>query len=159
VTEREPKILALLCSECSYAAADDAGGRHLDCPPGLRVVRLPCTGRIDLEHIVRAYAAGADGVIILGCHPGDCRYRDGNTMALRRTILLRYTLEQLQIPPERLEIDWVAAREGQRFAHLVNAMRERLIALETTPRWRSSAEAPGATGGQQGGSKEKRDEA
>lgn len=122
----EPKLLVFVCHWCSLGAADQAGGLKLASPVGLRIVRVMCSGRIEPKHILDAYNAGADGVLVLGCHPGDCHYKEGNFRARNRVALLSQLLRQLGVDPSRLHIDWVGAGEGERFSRIVHAMAENL---------------------------------
>ncbi len=118
----EPKIIGFLCNWCSYEGADSAGRAQKEYPPNLKVVRLMCTGRIDPQFIIEAFKEGADGVMILGCHPGDCHYKEGNFKTLRRYTLLTKMLKQFGIEEERLRLDWVSASEGDKFAKIVTEM-------------------------------------
>jgi F420-non-reducing hydrogenase iron-sulfur subunit len=120
----EPTIVSFLCNWCSYEGADKAGGSRLNYPANIRIVRVMCSGRVDPELVIQALKEGASGVLILGCHPGDCHYKKGNYKALRRTHLLKNTLKQLGIEEERVRLDWVAAGEGERFAKVANEMAE-----------------------------------
>jgi F420-non-reducing hydrogenase iron-sulfur subunit len=115
----EPKIVAFLCNWCSYAGADLAGISRLQYPPNIRVVRVPCSGRIDPIYIVKALQKGADGVLVSGCHPGDCHYLTGNYSARRKFALLKNYLEFLGIEPERVTFSWVSASEGEKFQKLI----------------------------------------
>jgi len=120
----EPTIVSFLCNWCSYEGADKAGGARLNYPANIRIVRVMCSGRVDPELVIQALKEGASGVLILGCHPGDCHYKTGNYKALRRAHLLKKTLKQLGIEEERVRLDWVAAGEGERFAEIANEMAE-----------------------------------
>jgi F420-non-reducing hydrogenase iron-sulfur subunit len=120
----EPTIVSFLCNWCSYEGADKAGGARLNYPANVRIVRVMCSGRVDPELVIQALKEGASGVLILGCHPGDCHYKTGNYKALRRALLLKNTLKQLGIEEERVRLDWVAAGEGERFAKVANEMAE-----------------------------------
>ena len=120
----EPKILGILCNWCSYAGADSAGNQHRDIPPNLKVVRVMCSGRVDPQFVLKAYQEGADGVLVLGCHPGDCHYKEGNYKALRRMKLFEKLLAQFGIEKERFKLDWVSASEGEKFAQVTNEMVE-----------------------------------
>jgi len=120
----EPTIVSFLCNWCSYEGADKAGGARLNYPANIRIVRVMCSGRVDPELVIQALKEGASGVLILGCHPGDCHYKKGNYKALRRAHLLKKTLKQLGIEEERVRLDWVAAGEGERFAKVANEMAE-----------------------------------
>lgn len=121
---KEPTIVSFLCNWCSYEGADKAGGARLNYPANIRIVRVMCSGRVDPEFVIQALKEGASGVLILGCHPGDCHYKSGNYKALRRAYLLKKTLKQLGIEEERVRLDWVAAGEGEKFAKVANEMTE-----------------------------------
>jgi len=120
----ETTIVSFLCNWCSYEGADKAGGARLNYPANIRIVRVMCSGRVDPEFVIQALKEGASGVLILGCHPGDCHYKRGNYKALRRVHLLKKTLKQLGIEEERVRLDWVAAGEGEKFAKVANEMVE-----------------------------------
>ena len=122
----QPRILGFACNWCCYAGADLAGTSRMKYPANLRIIRVMCSGRIDPEFILRAFKEGADGVFIGGCHPGDCHYVSGNYKAQKRIMLLRKLLEGLGIEPGRLELQWVSASEGQRFADAVTGFTERI---------------------------------
>ena len=128
---REPKIVAFLCNWCSYAGADLAGVSRFQYPPNVRVIRVPCSGRINPLYIVKALQAGADGVLVSGCHPGDCHYISGNLVARRRFALLRRFLTYVGIEPERVQFSWVSASEGSRFADLISKVVSDVKGLET----------------------------
>ncbi len=125
----EPKILGLFCNWCSYSGADYAGTVRMKVPPNLRIVRVMCSGRVDPTHVLEAFHAGADGVLVAGCHPGDCHYISGNQRTARRVPLLRRMLEQLGIEPERLRLEWISATEGKELIAAVEEMTEQLRAL------------------------------
>ena len=129
MTDFEPKIVAFLCNWCSYRGADLAGTSRMKCAANVRAIRVMCSGRVEPAFILRAFELGADGVLVLGCHPGDCHYAEGNYKALRRMMLLKRTLKQLGIEEDRFQLDWVSASEGDRFSHTVNEMTERVRAL------------------------------
>ncbi len=114
-----PKIVAFLCNWCSYAGADLAGVSRMQYAPNIRIIRVPCSGRINPLHIVFALRQGADGVLVSGCHPGDCHYISGNYVARRKFNMLKNFLEHVGINPERVQFSWVSAAEGARFAALV----------------------------------------
>ncbi|MFH1132468.1 MAG: hydrogenase iron-sulfur subunit [Pseudomonadota bacterium] len=118
-SEWEPKIVAFLCTWCSYAGADLAGVSRLQYPPNIRIIRVPCSGRINPLFVVKALQQGADGVLVSGCHPGDCHYISGNLVARRKFALTKKLLEQIGIEPERVHFTWVSAAEGARFAAVV----------------------------------------
>lgn len=129
MTDFEPKIVAFLCNWCSYRGADLAGTSRMKCAANVRAIRVMCSGRVEPAFILRAFELGADGVLVLGCHPGDCHYAEGNYKALRRMMLLKRVLKQLGIEEDRFQLDWVSASEGDRFSHIVNEMTERVKAL------------------------------
>ncbi len=119
MAEFEPKIVAFLCRWCAYAGADLAGTSRLKYPPNVVPIRVPCSGRVEPSWVVDALREGADGVLIGGCHPGDCHYVSGNYKARRRVYLLKKILPELGIEPERVRLEWVSASEGKRFAEVV----------------------------------------
>ena len=120
----EPKIVAFLCNWCSYAGADLAGVSRIQYPHNVRVIRVPCSGRINPAFLLRALQNGADGVLVSGCHPGDCHYISGNLVARRRFALLKELLQYAGIEPERVQFTWVSASEGGRFAAIVEKVVE-----------------------------------
>ena len=117
--EWEPKIIAFLCNWCSYAGADLAGVSRIQYPPSIRVVRVPCSGRVNPYFIIKSLTDGWDGVLVSGCHPGDCHYISGNLVARRRFAILKDLLNLFGIEPERVSFMWASAAEGERFAVLV----------------------------------------
>jgi F420-non-reducing hydrogenase iron-sulfur subunit len=125
----EPKIVGFLCNWCSYRGADMAGIARIKSAPNVRIVRVMCSGRVDPVFVLKAFQQGADGVLILGCHPGDCHYAEGNYKTARRVPLLKKMLEQLGIEDGRVHLDWVSAAEGDRFASIVNEMTEKVKEL------------------------------
>ena len=127
--EFEPKILGFLCNWCSYAGADLAGVSRFQYPPTIRVIRVMCSGRVDPVFVLKALSAGLDGVMILGCHPGDCHYATGNYYARNRAKLLRQLLQLSGVNPDRLVLDWVSAAEGERFATLARNFTQRIKEL------------------------------
>lgn len=127
--EWEPKIIAFLCNWCSYAGADLAGVSRFQYPPNVRIIRVPCSGRVSANMILSALRSGADGVLVSGCHPGDCHYISGNLHARRRFSVLKNFLEFLGIEPGRLNFSWVSASEGEQFASVVKEVTERVRAL------------------------------
>ena len=129
----KPKIVGFLCNWCSYAGADLAGVSRIQYPPTLRIVRVMCSGRVDPVFILEAFRSGADGVLVAGCHPGDCHYLSGNYKAQRRILMLKKVLEQLGLEPERLRLEWVSASEGDRFATIVKEMTEEITKLGPSP--------------------------
>ncbi len=120
----EPKIIAFLCTWCSYTGADTAGIARMKSPANIRAVRVPCSGRVSPELVIRTFDQGADGVIILGCHIGECHYDSGNHRAAKRFPLLHNLLTFVGLEPERLRLDWVSASEGEHFAHIVTEFTE-----------------------------------
>ncbi len=120
----EPKIVAFLCNWCSYTGADLAGISRIKWSPNVKNIRVMCTGRLDPTFIVKAFQLGADGVIISGCHPGDCHYQEGNYKALRRTHLLKRLLDGFGIDSRRLKLVWVSASEGDKWAETCKEMTE-----------------------------------
>jgi F420-non-reducing hydrogenase iron-sulfur subunit len=125
----EPTIVALLCNWCAYDGADAAGRSRLDVPPQVREVRVMCSGQVDPAMVLKAFAAGADGVMVLGCKPGDCHYKAGNRQASKRMLLLRSVMAQTPVHPKRLRLDGVSAGEGDRYARLARDMVARIKAL------------------------------
>jgi len=127
--EFKPRILVFTCNWCSYAGADLAGMLRLSYPPTIRIVRVMCSGRVDPTLVIEAFKSGADGVLITGCHPGDCHYMKGNLYALRRFLLLRRLLADMGIDPRRLELRWISAGEGSKFAETVKWFTETIKSL------------------------------
>ena len=125
----EPKIVGFLCNWCSYAGADLAGVSRIQYPPNIRAIRVMCSGRVDPIFVLEAFNEGADGVLIAGCHQGDCHYISGNYKTEARVALLRKVLEDFGIEPERLRLEWVSASEGIKFAEVVNDFTNQLISL------------------------------
>jgi coenzyme F420-reducing hydrogenase delta subunit len=125
----EPRIVGFLCNWCSYAGADLAGTSRLKIPANLRVVRVPCSGRINPLFIFKALEEGADGVMVSGCHPGDCHYISGNRYAKRKLAMLRRLLEWVGIEPERIHLTWLSASEGARYAVEVAEFVDKVRAL------------------------------
>ena len=128
-TAFEPLIVAFFCNWCTYLAADLAGSSRLKYPPNIRVIRVMCSGRVDPQFVLHAFAHGADGVLIGGCHPGDCHYQEGNYKTLRRTRLLRRLLHDMGIEEERFRLEWISAAEGERVREVVSDMVEKVRAL------------------------------
>jgi F420-non-reducing hydrogenase iron-sulfur subunit len=125
----EPRIVGFLCNWCSYTGADLAGTSRIQYQPNVRVIRVMCSARVDPTFILQALARGADGVLICGCHPGDCHYLEGNYKALRRFRMLRRLLHDLGVEEERVRLEWVSASEGKRFAEVVDDMTEKIREL------------------------------
>lgn len=124
----EPKIVAFLCNWCSYAGADKAGAAQIPCPDNVRVIRIMCSGRVEPEFVLQAFRLGADGVLILACHAGDCHYKEGNYRAIQRHRLLLQMLEQFGIDQQRCRLDFVAASEGEKY---VRVLTETVEAIRT----------------------------
>jgi len=118
-SEYEPKILGFLCRWCSYAGADLAGTSRKKYPANIRIIKIPCSGRIDPLLIMRALRLGFDGVLVSGCHPGDCHYQTGNYRARRRMAITKKFLEYVGVEPQRVQASWVSASEGGKFAEVV----------------------------------------
>ena len=127
--EWEPKIIGFLCNWCSYAGADLAGTSRIQYPSNIRILRVPCSGRINPFFIIRSLLEGWDGVIISGCHPGDCHYISGNLVARRRFAILNDLLDFFGIEPGRVSFMWASASEGERFATLVEKVTEKIKEL------------------------------
>ena len=125
----EPKVIAFLCNWCSYAGADLAGISRIQYPPNVRVVRVPCSSRVNPLYIIKALQHGADGVLVSGCHPGDCHYITGNYYARRRFTLLKKLLEAVGIESGRVNFSWVSAAEGEKFANVVTEVIDGIKAL------------------------------
>ena len=125
----EPTIVAFFCNWCTYIAADLAGTSRTKYAPNTRVIRVMCSGRVDPQFVLGAFARGADGVLIGGCHPGDCHYQQGNYNALRRFELLRRMLRDMGIEEERVRLEWISAAEGHKVQAVCNEMTEQVRAL------------------------------
>lgn len=125
----EPTIVTFLCNWCSYAGADLAGTSRLQYPPNIRIIRVPCSGRMNPLYIIKALIEGADGVMVSGCHPGDCHYISGNMFARRRFTVLKKLLITAGIEPKRIYFTWISASEGQRFATIVNEVTDHVKKL------------------------------
>jgi len=122
----EPRIVAFLCNWCAYTGADLAGTSRLQYPPNVRSIRVMCTGGVDPIYVIKALLEGADGVLIGGCHPGDCHYQSGNLKARRRVAILGSILEQLGLDPDRVWLRWISASEGKLFADTIGEMVQAL---------------------------------
>jgi coenzyme F420-reducing hydrogenase delta subunit len=125
----EPRIIGFLCKWCSYAGADLAGSSRLTYPPSINVIRVPCTSRIRPHFVVKAFATGIDGVLISGCHPGSCHYVNGNYKARRRFSVLRRLIEFMGVDPRRLQMSWVSASEGFKWADVIRKATEEIRQL------------------------------
>lgn len=126
IKDWQPKIVAFICHWCSYAGADLAGISRIQYPPNIRIIRLPCSGRVNPLYVIKALQQGADGVLISGCHPGDCHYSEGNFYARRRFAMLRKLLEYAGIDPRRFQLSWVSAAEGDKWAEIVREVVEEI---------------------------------
>ncbi|KUL05774.1 MAG: F420-non-reducing hydrogenase iron-sulfur subunit [Candidatus Methanomethylophilaceae archaeon] len=131
--EFEPKVIAFCCNWCSYAGADGAGVARLQMPTNFRIIRVMCSARVDPELILRALSKGADGVIVLGCHPADCHYIGGNYRTRRRLALMRFLLEEYGFDPKRLRLEWVSASEGEKFQKTMTEFIDEIKALGPNP--------------------------
>jgi F420-non-reducing hydrogenase iron-sulfur subunit len=125
----EPVVIGFTCNWCSYRAADLAGTARVKYPPNIRLIRMMCSGRLDPAFVFKALASGADGVLITGCHPGECHYLEQNYKALRRYMLLRRVLSQMGIDPRRVKLVWASAAEGVKLAQEITNMVEEVRAL------------------------------
>ncbi len=133
MTEFEPIIVTFACHYCAYGAADLAGVMRLQYPASIRVVKIPCTGRIDVHHILTAFEKGADGVIVAGCRIGDCHFESGNVKATKRVQYAKKLLEEIGLDKERLEMYYMSSAEGARFAEVAAEMTERIKKLGPNP--------------------------
>lgn len=131
--EYQPRIVGFLCNWCSYAAADLAGSTKLSLPSSFSVIRVMCSGRMDPVLAVTALLRGADGVLVAGCHPGDCHYREGNYYARRRFALLKKTVDTLGLDSERLALAWISASEAQKFSDATNTFVDKIRDLGPNP--------------------------
>jgi coenzyme F420-reducing hydrogenase delta subunit len=128
-TSWEPKIIAFLCNWCSYAGADLAGVSRIQYPPNTRTIRVPCSGRVNPLFILKALQSGADGVLVSGCHPGDCHYLSGNYVARRKFAILKSLLKYIGVEEERVQFSWVSAAEGSKFAEVINEVTKNIKSL------------------------------
>jgi F420-non-reducing hydrogenase iron-sulfur subunit len=129
----KPKILLFCCNWCAYAGADLAGVSRMQIKPHFRVIRTLCSARVDPEFVLHAFKQGADGVMVLGCHPGDCHYIGGNYRTRRRMALLKMMLQQFGLHKDRFQLEWVSAAEGEKYSQVVNAFIERVAKLGPSP--------------------------
>jgi F420-non-reducing hydrogenase iron-sulfur subunit len=127
---QDPKIIGFLCNWCSYRGADTAGMARMKYPPNVKIIRVPCSGRISPELVLRTFREGADGVMVLGCHIGDCHYATGNHRTAKRMPVLKKLLEYNGIESERLYINWVSAAEGEKFATVIKEFTEKIGAMQ-----------------------------
>lgn len=140
----EPRIVAFFCNWCTYTAADLAGTARMTYAPNVRVIRIMCSGRLDPQFVLAALRAGADGILIGGCHPGDCHYQEGNYKALRRFVLLKKLLHAFGIEEERIRLEWIAASEGEKVQRVINEMTDtvrRLGPLHLEPTTRKTIDS------------------
>jgi F420-non-reducing hydrogenase iron-sulfur subunit len=128
-TEFRPKILAFCCNWCAYAGADLAGVSRFQMPTDIRVIRVMCSGRVPPELVIRALANGLDGVMVLGCHPGECHYSEGNYLTRRRAHVLKRLLDYIGIEPDRFQLRWVSAAEGAKYSAVVKETADKIKAL------------------------------
>jgi len=122
----QPTIVSFLCNWCSYTGADLAGTSRMKYAPNIRIIRVMCSGRVDPTFVLSAFKEGADGVLICGCHPGDCHYHEGNYKCLRRYHLLQKYLDQMGLEKGRLRLEWISASEGKQFAQLADDFTEQI---------------------------------
>lgn len=128
-TNWEPKIVAFFCNWCTYTAADLAGVSRMKYAPNVRVIRVMCSGRIDPQFVLDAFAKGSDAVIIGGCHPGDCHYSEGNYKTLKRAKLLKKLLKEMGIEEERFVLEWISGAEGEKLQRVINDVTEKIKKL------------------------------
>ncbi len=134
-SEWKPRIIAFLCNWCSYAGADLAGIGRLQYPPTVRMIRVPCSGRINPYFIIKSLQHGVDGVLVSGCHPGDCHYISGNLVARRRFAILKRILEFAGVEKGRVQFTWISAAEGERFSQVIKEVTEEIKALGPNKRF------------------------
>jgi F420-non-reducing hydrogenase iron-sulfur subunit len=125
----EPRIVGFLCNWCAYTGADLAGVSRMQSAPNIRIIRVMCSGRVDPSFVLRAFQLGADGVLVAGCHPGDCHYQEGNFKALRRVVFLKRLLKGFGVDERRLRLEWISASEGEKFASVATEFTEEVRAL------------------------------
>jgi F420-non-reducing hydrogenase iron-sulfur subunit len=131
--EEKPTIVGFLCNWCSYAAADLAGNSKLEVPANLKTIRVMCSSRVDPIFLLEVYLRGADGILIAGCHPGDCHYQTGNYYTRRRFAVVHKILETFDLDPQRFRLSWISASEGQRFAQVTSEFAEHIRKQGTNP--------------------------
>jgi coenzyme F420-reducing hydrogenase delta subunit len=129
MSEFEPKVVAFVCNWCTYAGADLTGTSRIKYSPSVRIIRFPCTGRIDFMLLLKAFSNGADGIIVSGCHPNDCHYTSGNFHAKRRWIIFRELMDFMGIDMNRVTFSWVSAAEGAKWAEVVNTTVDKIREL------------------------------
>jgi F420-non-reducing hydrogenase iron-sulfur subunit len=128
-TEYKPNIVGFLCNWCSYTGADLAGSTKLEIKPYLSVIRVMCSSRVNSNLVLSSFLWGADGVLVAGCHPGDCHYEQGNYYARRRFALLKKIMEKLNLESERIQLSWISASEGKRYAEIVNKFADEIAQM------------------------------
>ncbi len=133
MSDFEPKIIAYLCNWCTYTGADLAGTARLQYPANVRIIRLMCSGAVDVSYVLKPLLDGADGVLIGGCHPGDCHYQEGNYKARRRVAILEESIQAMGLDPRRVWLRWISASEGQRFAETITQFTNQLKQLGPNP--------------------------
>ena len=131
--EYNPKVLAIICNWCSYAGADLAGGARIQYPPNIRAIRVMCTGRIDMLFILKAFAEGADGVLVSGCHFGDCHYLEGNFKAAKRMFMIKALLRNIGLDDKRFRMTFVSASEGAKWATVMTDVTNKIKELGPSP--------------------------
>ncbi|MFO8109156.1 MAG: hydrogenase iron-sulfur subunit [Thermoplasmata archaeon] len=136
----DPVIVGFCCNWCSYAGADLAGTSREQYPPNIRVIKVMCSGRISPEFILKTFQEGADGVLVSGCHPGDCHYIEGNYYTRRRLTILWDFLDYMGIEPERLKLSWISAAEGKKFANVVEEFTDKVRELGPQKKLRKGVE-------------------
>ncbi|AEE14946.1 methyl-viologen-reducing hydrogenase delta subunit [Thermodesulfobium narugense DSM 14796] len=129
MSEWTPNLIVFACNWCTYQGADLAGSLRYDYPANIKIIRVPCSGRVEPEFVVEAFKRGADGVFIGGCHPGDCHYKEGNYKAIRRFDLLKRILIDMGIEKERFQLEWISGSEGKRFAEAMTAFEKNVREL------------------------------
>lgn len=146
MSDFEPNIVAFLCNWCTYAGADLAGTSRMKYPPNVKIIRVMCSGMINPLFIVNALQQGADGVLVGGCHPGDCHYTQGNYFARRRFPLMKNLLEQIGVDPRRVRMSWVSASEGLKFAEIVGEITKDLQEIGPMQQFKREDDNGGMTG-------------
>lgn len=136
----EPKILVFACQYCTYAGADLAGLSRLQYPPTTRVLRVPCSGRVNPQFVIRAFQKGVDGVLVAGCHPGDCHFSTGNYFARRRFLLMKRLMDFVGIDSRRFHVRWISGSEGPKFQQVVTEITEEIRQMGPNQKWREAHE-------------------
>ncbi len=133
LNDKEPKILAFCCNWCSYAGADLAGVSRFQYPPNIRIIRVMCSGRVEPAFILKAFKSGIDGILVTGCHIGDCHYISGNEYTRKRMEHVKDLIKKIGLHPDRFRLQWISASEGKQFAELVREFTERIKKLGPSP--------------------------